>query len=99
MEVGKLILGMLLAGFVGYVIGSSSVDTYKEDFEIATGQCEIVRDDYKTALRRADRNIEEANSNFSEARDYAWSNYEDMGYALENLEDVEVVDDPETSCI
>lgn len=31
----------------------------------------------------------QANSNIEEAQWYAWESYEDMGYALENLETVE----------
>ncbi len=32
--------------------------------------------------------LEEANSNIEDAQSYAWSSYDDMGYALDNLETV-----------
>ena len=30
--------------------------------------------------------LDQANSNIEDAQSYAWSSYEDMGYALDNLE-------------
>ncbi len=32
--------------------------------------------------------LNQANSNIEDAQSYAWSSYEDMGYALDNLETV-----------
>jgi hypothetical protein len=32
--------------------------------------------------------LDQANSNIEDAQSYAWSSYEDMGYALDNLETV-----------
>ncbi len=47
--------------------------------------------EYEDALDDANYNIEQANSNIEEAKWYAWSDYEDMGYALDNLETVDTV--------
>ena len=33
--------------------------------------------------------LDQANSNIDDAKGYAWSSYDDMGYALDNLETVE----------
>lgn len=33
--------------------------------------------------------IDQANSNIEDAQGYAWSSYEDMGWALDNLETVD----------
>jgi len=33
--------------------------------------------------------LDQANSNIEDAQSYAWSSYDDMGYALDNLETVE----------
>ncbi len=33
--------------------------------------------------------LDQANSNIEDAQSYAWSSYEDMGYALDSLETVE----------
>jgi hypothetical protein len=42
---------------------------------------EYERNSYESALDQANLNIEDAQS-------YAWSSYDDMGYALDNLETV-----------
>jgi hypothetical protein len=42
---------------------------------------ESIVDEYQSAL-------EEANSNIENAQSYAWSDYEEMGYALDNLQTV-----------
>lgn len=49
---------------------------------------------YQSALRDANENIEEANSVIEEAQSYAWSNYDEMGDALDNLYTVDTVSDP-----
>jgi len=33
--------------------------------------------------------LDQANSSIDDAKGYAWSSYDDMGYALDNLETVE----------
>lgn len=50
--------------------------------------------EYQSALEEANNNIEEANSTIEDAQGYTWSSYEDMGYALDNLETVETVSEP-----
>ena len=40
-------------------------------------------------LNRYEEALEMANSNIDEAKGYAWSSYEDMGYALDALDTVE----------
>ena len=49
---------------------------------------------YQSALSEANDNIEEANSIIEDAQGYAWSSYEDMGYALDNLSTVDTVSEP-----
>ena len=51
-------------------------------------------DEYQSALSEANDNIDSANSTIEDAQSYAWSSYEDMGYALENLSTVDTVSDP-----
>jgi hypothetical protein len=58
----------------------------------------IVRDDYVSSLERAISNVEEANNQISDAQSNAWSSYDEMGDALDNLYEVEEVDDPQTTC-
>lgn len=55
---------------------------------------EDLLDEYGSALSEANDNIEEANSIIEEAQGYAWSDYYDMGYALDNLQTVDTVSDP-----
>lgn len=49
---------------------------------------------YEDALSQANDNISEANSAIEEAQGYAWSSYEEMGGALENLQTVDEVSTP-----
>ncbi len=46
---------------------------------------------YEDALQQANDNIEEVNSSIEDAQSNAWSNYQDMGDALDNLHTVETV--------
>ncbi len=49
---------------------------------------------YQSALSQANDNIDEANSYIEDAQGYAWSSYDDMGYALDNLSTVSTVSEP-----
>jgi len=49
---------------------------------------------YDSALNEANDNIEQANSNIEDAQSYAGESYDDMEYALENLETVDTVSRP-----
>jgi archaellum component FlaF (FlaF/FlaG flagellin family) len=51
-------------------------------------------DEYDYSLSQANDNIEEANSYIEDAQGYAWSSYEDMGYALESMDIVDTVSAP-----
>lgn len=51
-------------------------------------------EEYNYALEGANSNIEQANSNIEDAQGYAWSSYENMGYALDNLETVDTISEP-----
>ena len=51
-------------------------------------------DDYDYSLRQANDNIEEANSIIEDSQGYAWSSYEEMGEALDNLATVDTVREP-----
>ena len=50
--------------------------------------------DYEDALDEANSNIEDANLYIEDAQSYAWSSYDDMGDALDNLTTVDTVDKP-----
>ena len=87
--------------FIGIIAGifiGSSFGPSKDDYKLALGQCEIVRDDYSSALEDAASSIEEANSQISDAQWYAWSSYEEMGETLDNLYEVNDADNPSTFC-
>ncbi|RJQ35662.1 hypothetical protein C4568_00530 [Candidatus Parcubacteria bacterium] len=92
-QIGVLVVGITIGLIIGMNTGVSS-----DQYENAIAQCEIVRDDYRSALNDANNYIQEANSQISDAQWYAWSPYDDMGYALENLYEVDEADDPGTTC-
>lgn len=63
-----------------------------KDHRNLTNQVEILKDevadlDYK--MRTYSSALDQANSNIEDAKWYAWSSYDDMGYALDSLEIVE----------
>ena len=50
--------------------------------------------EYQTALSEANDNIDEANSMIEDAQSNAWSNYQSMGDALDNLSTIDTVSEP-----
>lgn len=46
-------------------------------------------DEAQSQLESTKEALDQANSNIEEAKYYAWESYDDMGYALDNLETVE----------
>lgn len=90
-------IGLLIGIVIGVSIGSSFGPS-GGDLQMAMGQCEIVRDDYSAALDEANTNIEDANSQIYDAQSYAWSSYDEMGGFLENMQEISMADDPQTSC-
>lgn len=64
--------------------------TLKSENENLSG----LADEYDYSLNQANDNIEEANSIIEDAQGYAWSSYEEMGEALENLSTVDTVRAP-----
>ncbi|MFA5778439.1 MAG: hypothetical protein WC870_03075 [Candidatus Paceibacterota bacterium] len=90
-------VGLLIGGIIGIFIGATFGPSQK-DYERAVGQCNVVRDDYVSSLERAISNVEEANNQIGDAQGYAWSSYNEMGEALDNLYEVNEVDDPQTTC-
>lgn len=62
-------------------------DHHKLTGQIQTLQDEVYELDNK--VNSYSDALDQANSNIDDARGYAWSSYDDMGYALDNLETVE----------
>ncbi len=62
-------------------------DHHKLTAQVQTLQDEVSDLDYK--VNSYSDALDQANSNIDDAKGYAWSSYEDMGYALDNLETVE----------
>lgn len=103
-----LVIGILIGVFIGVFISEPS-DELQKDFEMAQaeveavraeyeGQCEVVREDYQAALRKARTSIEEANSQIADAQSYAGASYKEMSVALQDLYEVDEADDPRTEC-
>jgi type II secretory pathway component PulM len=45
--------------------------------------------DFESSLDDANDNIDQLNSSIDDAKSYTWSNYEDMGSALDDLETID----------
>lgn len=65
-----------------------------EDLENTVARLRHAVSSYSYALDEANNNIEEANSSIEDAQGYAWSSYDEMGWALDNLETVDTVSNP-----
>lgn len=86
-------LMLLMITFSGcYMSEHSDNDYYSLQEENDQLQNQI--QDYQDKLSEANGNIEEANSNIEDAKGYAWNNYYDMGYALDDLDTVDTVPEP-----
>jgi len=72
------------------IIGWLKFNNLKEENSILTDDVGA----YQDTLSRANQNIEEANSVIEDAQSYAWSSYEEMGDALDNLTTVDTVSEP-----
>lgn len=83
----KIIAGFLL--FILFLLNFQLHDSRKEN---AILQDRL--DEYQSALSEANDNIDSANSNIEDAQGYAWSSYEEMGEALDNLSTVDTVSEP-----
>jgi thermostable 8-oxoguanine DNA glycosylase len=94
----SIIGGLVIGCLIGYSIGHANVSDLEEQVTEATYQCQTVKNDYIYAMDDVNNDIEDNNNRISEARDYAWASYDDMGYMLENLEEIDTADDPGTSC-
>lgn len=65
-----------------------------EDLSAENEDLSSLVDEYDYSLSEANDNIEEANSIIEDAQGYAWSSYEEMGEALDNLTTVDTVSAP-----
>lgn len=86
----KILIGVLVAVIF---LGWFKYDQLKEENIYLDDQI----DEYRDALSEANQNIDDANSMIEDAKSSTWLSYEDMGYALENLEIVETVSEPGVS--
>lgn len=81
--------------FIYFLIAVLFLGTYGYmQLQEANERLESLVDDYDYALRQANENIEEANSNIEDAKRYEGESYEDIDYALYNLETVDTVSTP-----
>lgn len=78
-----ILLAVLLFGWLKY-------NNLKEEHTILLDEV----DEYQYALSQANQNIEEANSIIEDAQSYAWSTYQEMGEALDNLYPVDTIPEP-----
>ena len=63
-----------------------------KDHHNLTGRVESLQDEVADLDNKANSYsdaLDQAISNIEDAQSYAWSSYDDMGYALDNLETVE----------
>jgi len=85
-----VLIVVLLMGWLKYK------DLRRENFALLgeANECRDQVSEYQDSLSQANQNIEEANSYIEDAQSYTWSSYEDMGYALDNLQTVDTVSEP-----
>ena len=81
---------IIIASVILLFILGQKYKALKSENEELSGQV----DEYDYSLSQANDNIEEANSIIEDAQGYAWSSYEEMGEALDNLTTVDTVSSP-----
>lgn len=89
-SIGILILLLIIAGI--WIWNDHSTITNLREQNNALNS---TIDDYKSALQDANDNIDTANSNIEDAQSSAWGTYDEMGNALDGLETVDNIDDPQ----
>ena len=83
-KIGTIILACLL-----FLLNSQYMKEKRENKNLSS-----LVDEYSYALEEANENIDDANSMIEDAQSNAWSDYESMGYSLENLSTVDTVSEP-----
>jgi len=86
---GTIIVVILIAGIWIWSLYGDIKELKNENFYLQDSLSS-----YQYALEEANNNIDEANSIIEDAQNYAWANYEEMGYALENLYTVDTISEP-----
>lgn len=86
-----IIAGIWIWSLYGDINKLKNENNYLED---SLYGCEASLDDYQSALEEANNNIDEANSIIEDTQSYAWSSYQEMGDALDNLYTVNTVSEP-----
>lgn len=79
---GKIPVGLLIAVSIWFWVDHGNLTDRISYLEDENSSLEGELSSYRDAL-------EQSNSNIEDAKSYAWSSYNDMGDALDNLETVE----------
>ena len=87
-----IIIGIIWIGSLNSKI--TDLENWMDDLQAENSYLENRISDYESSLEEANSQIEEANSMIEDAQGYAWSSYEDMGYALDNLSTVDTIPEP-----
>lgn len=90
--IGVFIL-LIIGGWFLFSNSSSNEGTYSGN-QVYESNCEDDISEYTYALEEANSNIETANSSIENAQYSAWETYNEMGDALDSLEQIDVVDEP-----
>lgn len=78
-----ILIGVIVFGFIQFNKNNKKIERLTD-----------LISEYQYALNQANENIEEANSIIEDAQNYAWSSYQEMGEALDNLYIVDTVFEP-----
>lgn len=89
-----VVIGLIIFAVVWYFWGTNGFDKAQIELEGQLAACENelyetheTLYETQTLLEETETRLEYANASISDAQSYAWSSYEDMGYALESLEE------------
>lgn len=95
-EQAGLVVLLIIAGFWLWTNSNKveSLEMQVENLSDTNYRLEAKVSAYNEALQEANYNIEEANSEIDDAKSMAWESYEEMGDALDNLDNVETVSEP-----
>jgi hypothetical protein len=79
-----------VVGFIVLVYMGMHIHSLNKKVEILQSTI----DDCSSAVDEANDNIDSLNSSIEDAQGYTWSDYDEMGYALDNLQTNNTVSNP-----
>lgn len=92
-QIGYYIVAVvvLVISTIGFAVANSNANEEKAQLQSQVDDLTSQNDDLQSNLDDANANIDQANDSITTAQGYAWSDYDSMGQALDNMSTVDNV--------